>query len=795
LPCFKKKKPKYQKIKNLFLILHYQNIFLKKMKRNYLLIIGFLLAFGSVSAQYKNCEPDNTITLQRASISEFNLRDKIRVEQKFYDDKDIQFVKSELGKCNAAMDDELRKLESKMSTLSLKYQEVLGAKDMAGIQKQIADLEKSRAASLKTLEENLAKTKHTGIFVVLLREINLLDNKNVFIKAAQDAIAPLAVEHLNGERITRLTSVENLKNVKDVVTSFKGGEMTPVSDISANADYKNKSFLYAVKVQVTPIKNKATLRTTTDVSTNDKAIVLNALLDSDYENTLKGYNVPESILAELREKVSSYAYTIDNENLDADTRQANILQQGEEEIRKIDADIQEFKNRLATRGEKLKAVISELPGVTFNANDLEGSANQALNMLKKQIADLAKQWNTIKEREIQYKETKVTIEGDPSDAMAKESMRLYEQLQKNYTTIRKSMEFMTVENFEVKDFQAAKEVEVFREVNQIWAYLCPQSDGSFKIMLLSRFKITNQKPVVITPKIEPKPEPKNNVITPNQNNQTNNNTQPKPKAVIIPKYDVAPNAGGNNAGNQYTSETAGSFRNYHEYKLPGLEMIAVSGGNFQMGDENGYYDEKPVHSVRVSNFYMSKYEITVAQWGAYCSAAGKSIPPMPSWGWIDNHPIVGITYEDAQGFCEWLSATTGKKYRLPTEAEWEFAARGGNQSKGYAYAGSNSLELVGWYAENSNYETHPVGQKLANELGLFDMSGNAAEWCSDWYDGTYYKVASSVNPKGPNSGGSHAIRGGSFKNDLASAKNTKRKSGAFLFGGLTFGLRVVREAQ
>lgn len=762
------------------------------MKRNYLLIFGFLLAYGSLSAQYKNCEPDNTITLQRASINEFNLRDKIRVEQKFFDDKDIQYVKSELGKCNAATDDELRKTESKMSTLSLKYQEVLGAKDMAGIQKQIADLEKSKAASLKTLEENLAKTKHTGIFVVLLRDINLLDNKNVFIKSAQDAIAPIAVEHLNGERITRLTSVENFTNVKDVVTSFKGGEMIPVSDISTNADYKNKAFLYAVKVQVTPIKNKATMRTNTNLTTNDKAVVLNALMETDYENTLKGFNVPESILAELREKINSYAYTIDNENLDADSRQAAILQQGEEEIRKIEADIQEFKNRLATRGEKLKSVISSLPGVTFNANDLEGSANAALNMLKKQIGDLAKEWNTIKEREIQYKETKVTIEGDPSDAMAKESIRLYEQLQKNYTSIRKSMEFMTVENFEVKDFQAAKEVEVFREVSQIWAYLCPQSDGSFKIMLLSRFKITDKKPVVVTPKIEPKPttiEPKPKTIEPNNQNNT-----VKPK-VVTPKYDLAPKNVANNAANGFTSESAGSFRNYHEYKLTGLEMIAVSGGNFQMGDEEGYYDEKPSHAVRVSNFYMSKYEITVAQWAEFCAAAGKSIPPMPSWGWIDNHPIVGITYEDAQAFCQWLSTTTGKRYRLPTEAEWEFAARGGNQAKGNTYSGSSSLELVGWYADNSNYETHPVGQKLANELGLYDMSGNAAEWCSDWYDGTYYKVASTNNPKGPNSGGSHAIRGGSFKNDLASAKNSKRKSGAFLFGGLTFGLRVVREVE
>ncbi len=208
-------------------------------------------------------------------------------------------------------------------------------------------------------------------------------------------------------------------------------------------------------------------------------------------------------------------------------------------------------------------------------------------------------------------------------------------------------------------------------------------------------------------------------------------------------------------------------QNFGLSKVP--EMIYVEGGTFTMGctAEQGndcYDDEKPAHKVTVSSFSMGKYPITVAQYRYYCKETGTKMPSAPIWGWQEDHPIVGVSWNDCQSYVKWLSKVTGRSFRLPTEAEWEFAARGGVNSKGYKYAGSNDIGSVACYWENSREKTHKVGEKQGNELGLYDMSGNVWEWCSDRYGSDYYKNSPQNNPNGPSSGSRRVLRGGSWSN-------------------------------
>lgn len=160
-----------------------------------------------------------------------------------------------------------------------------------------------------------------------------------------------------------------------------------------------------------------------------------------------------------------------------------------------------------------------------------------------------------------------------------------------------------------------------------------------------------------------------------------------------------------------------------------FDMVYVEGGEFLMGDDSSAYEsERPPHRVKTSSFYIGKYLVTQGLWK---TITGQN----PSRYQGDKHPVERVSWNESRKFIKNLSEITDKPFRLPTEAEWEYAARGGLYSQGFTYAGSDKLKQVGWYEENSDGETHDVGQKLANELGIYDFSGNVAEWCEDdWHD-------------------------------------------------------------
>lgn len=224
-----------------------------------------------------------------------------------------------------------------------------------------------------------------------------------------------------------------------------------------------------------------------------------------------------------------------------------------------------------------------------------------------------------------------------------------------------------------------------------------------------------------------------------------------------------------------------------------IKMVKVEGGIFEMGatleqGKDAYASEFPKHKVTLDSFEISEAPITVAQYREYCHATGKNMPIAPSWGWKDNHPMVNVSWFDANDYAKW------KGCRLPTEAEWEFAARGGNLSKHYKYSGGNTPNDIGWFADNTGQTgTRPVRAKKPNELKLFDMSGNVYEWCNDWkYE---YTAEDQNNPTGPETGIIKASKGGSWHSSTRSLRVSNRDDDPPEFYSHNVGFRIARNVQ
>lgn len=292
----------------------------------------------------------------------------------------------------------------------------------------------------------------------------------------------------------------------------------------------------------------------------------------------------------------------------------------------------------------------------------------------------------------------------------------------------------------------------------------------------------------------------------------------------------------NPAAQEITSNERNSFSRSHKTgrldktwteSNTGVEFVWVPGGCYQMGCGSDYNkstrcsgDEQPVHEVCVDGFYMGKYEVTVGQWQRFIRASNYKTDAEKDtggvkgcysvydgkWGWREGrnwadpgflqsivHPVVCVSHNDVTVFLGWLNRQRNKAFRLPTEAEWEYAARSGGKRK--RYAGSDSIDSIAWYLENSGKTTHSVGSKSPNGLGLYDMSGNVWEWCSDFYGANYYQSSPRDNPHGPSSGSVRVLRGGSWCNGPAYVRAACRDGGGVATRNDYLGFRLVFSGQ
>ncbi|MBK8920345.1 MAG: SUMF1/EgtB/PvdO family nonheme iron enzyme [Saprospirales bacterium] len=238
------------------------------------------------------------------------------------------------------------------------------------------------------------------------------------------------------------------------------------------------------------------------------------------------------------------------------------------------------------------------------------------------------------------------------------------------------------------------------------------------------------------------------------------------------------------------------------------KMATVKGGIFQMGSADGVKDEQPIHQVTLQDFQIGAYEVTFAEYDKFCASTGRTPPADEGWG-RGHLPVIHVSWLDAVAYCNWLSTQVGlkpaytiapngaitldrqsKAYRLPTEAEWEFAAKGGASQQAYVFSGSDELDEVAWHSGNSRNSTHPAGHKKPNDLGVYDLTGNVREWCHDGYG--RYAAANTENPLGAGITDSRVIRGGMWGRNPLQQRNTYRNFAKPDYKDYGTGFRVAR---
>lgn len=227
----------------------------------------------------------------------------------------------------------------------------------------------------------------------------------------------------------------------------------------------------------------------------------------------------------------------------------------------------------------------------------------------------------------------------------------------------------------------------------------------------------------------------------------------------------------------------------------GPVLVSIPAGWFRMGSETGQDNERPVHNVWVDAHSLAAHQVTNSDYSRFLASSGTLMPPF----WHDpnfNHPgqpVVGVSWHEAVRYCQWLSAATNNKYRLPTEAEWERSARGGVEDQAFPW-GDEPPQSLPNYADRWRAGPEPVGQAAPNGFGLFDMCANVHEWCSDWFDPNYYASSPERNPRGPATGQRRASRGGSWRHHIKVSRCAARSSIPPEFQYADYGFRVACDA-
>lgn len=453
-----------------------------------ILLSCLLQTFFAFTLSGQDCQPSSPITLATSQLSEQSLRALVEAKRLKYTSAEMQAELQKIRQCNNQLEIGLSEVENEISAYSLRAQELYRFKDVSALKARLKTLETSLEGAKQELENNIAQVAQAGVYVVVLENIDPYDNKNELVKKAQTALHPFAIEDLNGVSIKRMTSISNFQSVKDIIESFVSGEASDKKVFVDKQNFAREYFLYVVQASVTPLKSRNFQGQNTTLS-NDAFVMK---LRNNFQSELLKKNISDEHIELIRDNALPYVKISADDNKNSQFRQRHIIEKSEQEIRKIQDDIEEVKRLIRDRSERIQAICNEYQ-LEFNPNNLDASAQRAFDHFQRKVQELDNDWTALKEQEIIPKETITTIEGSPAASTATESMKLYKTLNEQAGKISKTQERVRIEDFEVTDYEAKKDITLYRKIERIWVYPVPQDGNTFKVFIFGKFGITAKK--------------------------------------------------------------------------------------------------------------------------------------------------------------------------------------------------------------------------------------------------------------------------------------------------------------
>jgi formylglycine-generating enzyme required for sulfatase activity len=661
--------------------------------------------FNLYAQEFLNITP---IHIQANNIKREKLISILEKNERYFSESEIGTLMDSVLRYNSNLDIKIHQAIEQRQQLVEIRQQLLQNKSYTKLTVQLAEAEANYSEILSDIKKSLQGVAYKGFYVCAIKNISPMDDPDKLIEKAKAHITPIAVRDILGFFIQSVTDLYRKEGFEDQLYTYIREEISGKLEVETKFNHAinpaERVFWYACKVVVSPLSEKLTTKSIPIEDENPNYVVINALKESNVRALASSLDIKRSIANEIENVVKANRMAVESENISIKSREENIIRNGQQKLIELSDKIKMIKLSIDQANFNIRLLVEDKIKLKYNSSNMVESIENADKYLLGKIKELYDLELSLRERKLQAEWDKViATPGNPRVAISNTVIELKSQFETNYGKIEQFIEVAELINDDLSLAQGRKLIHQ-REVDRMWIFLEPLTTG-FKLHTLTHLRIINSvNPTINGAQDEEKNKADNTKIIPESKN---------PIVTQVPSFTI-------------------------QVEGNAINMIGINGGLFTMGctSEQGsdcWSNENPVREVMVNNFFIGKYEVTQALWKVVMGASASLSNPSYFKN-CDNCPVESVSWEDVQVFIEKLNKITGKNFRLPTEAEWEYAARGGasaslnNPTK---FAGSNTIHDVAWHYGNSGRKTSIIARNKPNSLGLHDMSGNVSEWCED----------------------------------------------------------------